>query len=78
MSSNLYWVPKTEDRNILPDSLKNAMKNSFTTFSGIVLDFNDLDYLRGLRDAGNEEIAEGAIELITAINEHDRVVLEED
>lgn len=78
MSSSLYWVPDVEpEGNRLSDELKFAISRHCWGTDGTmgegraILDDDDLDYLRGLFDAGIKD----ADTLIQAIEKHGRIAL---
>lgn len=70
MSSNLYWKPVMKESNDLPDELKYALQKRYEGYiEGTILEYDDISYLEGLRDAG----VKGAQDLIEAIKQHDLV-----
>lgn len=80
MSSSLYWRPAPKNvppARDLPESLKKRISQRLWGHDGslngdeIEIGKEMLPYLEGLDDAG----AEGAADLIAAINAHGRVLL---
>ena len=70
MTAALFWRPENTGKR-LPDELRMILDKQ-DMCSGVVLDRNDTNYLRGLQHGG----VKGASELLAAISKHDRVVLE--
>jgi hypothetical protein len=79
MSTSLYWrpVPKeTPPEHDLPYGLKRAIAERLWGHDGslygdkIVIDASYRQYFVGLADGGNGEIAEGALEVLKALDEH--------
>lgn len=79
MSFGIYWLPvKPEAGKQLPTGLKYAlaerhMGSSSLRGSDAYFDKSHIGYLTGLVDAGGQEVQEGALELIKAIQEHGTV-----
>ena len=72
MSSSLYWEPVNKENKYFPDELKYALRKRFgSLIERVALNYDDVSYLEGLRDAG----VKGAEELISAIEKHDEVVI---
>ena len=75
MSANLKWEPAKREAGDLPDGLKFALRDKRGMFQSgdgrERFDESDLNYLRGLMDAG----IEGAQELIELIEKHEAVEL---
>jgi hypothetical protein len=70
MSSSLYWKPVTKESNSLPNELKYALqKRNEGYIEGTTLDYSDISYLEGLRDAS----VKGSQELIDAIEQYEEV-----
>jgi hypothetical protein len=84
MSSSLYWRPapkKVPAAQSLPYGLKSVIARRLWDHDGslngdpVEVDHAFLPYLRGVADAGNGDVAEGARELIGLIEEHGEVEL---
>jgi hypothetical protein len=75
MSSNLYWRPATSGQEILPNSLKHALRK-LDQFDSLDREVGEdfIPVLRGMEAAGTE----GATELIAAIEKHGSVELKEE
>jgi hypothetical protein len=74
MSSNLSWHPIIEDRNYISDKLKFLLRKRYDQTSvDIRMRSEDLEYLKGLRDACIEDAAE----LITAIRKYGEIRVKE-
>ena len=77
MSSNLYWEPKERKRNALSIEIKAALRKHWGgcgDLTGSELERRDLDYLKGLRDAG----IDGLDNLIAGIERYGAVELVEE
>lgn len=70
MSSTLYWHLKPKTKH-LPDELKQILSRSYDLWKEREFSGSDLEYLRGLHDAG----IKGAEELIELIERHDSIFL---
>jgi hypothetical protein len=79
MSFGIYWEPvKPVQGTSLPNGLKFVLREryfggNFVRGTDAYFTSKDIGYLHGLEDAGHEEAAEGARELIRAINQHGTV-----
>lgn len=71
MSGSLMWEPAERKKKSLPTALKWALTKRYGGDPNVTVDQNNVDYLRGLLDAGTE----GAQELIDAIEKHGSVQL---
>lgn len=67
MSTNLMWKPVVKDQNYIGSEIRDLIIKKYGYKSK--LSYQDLEYLKGLRDAGKEE----ASDLIDAINEHEEI-----
>ena len=83
MSSSAYWRPviDTPLGNLLPDEIKYVLARKYQDHDGslsgkTILNYEHIPYLEGLRDAGNDKIADAAEELIMAIEEHKEIEFE--
>lgn len=74
VSSTLTWEPAHRKKNDLPTALKwKLQKRYFGVVSDRQMEYSDIPYLEGLRDAD----VEGAQELIDAIEKHEVVIVTE-
>ena len=74
MSSNLGWIPvKTNNYKWLDIDLKFALRKSWGNPVAAKIDCCQLEYLRGLRDAGLKD----AQKLIDAIEKYGEIQVEE-
>ena len=67
MSCSLYWKPSGSGNQVGDAALRNAVEKHFGRRAW--LDYDSLEFLRGLAAAG----IEGASELIEAIERHERI-----
>ena len=75
MSMNLYWRPVPTNKIGLDDALKFALRKRYGgCVGGVTMDYNDIGYLNGLKDAG----IDGAETLIDAIEKHDEIYVFEE
>lgn len=74
MSSTLIWEPEVREQKSLSTPVKWALqKRNCGIIDSMRLDTDDLDYVKGLIDAG----VEGAQELYDAISNNHSIVLKE-
>lgn len=71
MGTNLYWEPVERKQNSVggDDGLKWALRKKYGERLDVELTSRSLEYLEGLRDAGQEN----AQALIDAIEKHDAI-----
>ena len=80
MSSLPFWIPITpKKKNSLPSGIKYPLARKYMDHDGSLtgkteLSHEDIPYLEGLRDAGNEEVQKGASILIEAIEKYDCIL----
>jgi hypothetical protein len=73
MSTRLFWEP-IGDGQTLPYALKFVLRKRMNGEVKVELGLDDLEYLRGLRDAcENAEVAEAVEHLIGLIEIHGKV-----
>jgi len=75
MSSSLVFRPVIQQEDVyLNDRIKHILQKKYDqTVIDTIMDSGDIDYLKGLRDAG----VEGAKTLIDAVNEYGRIHVDE-
>ena len=71
MSETLCWRPMRSDRNTLPSHVARVLKNKYEGLDNVIIQYGEIPYLEGLRDAG----LDGAQELIDAVNDHGPIQL---
>lgn len=75
MATTLKCIPY-KDVIEFHDDLKDAIKAKYNLIQGkATLTEEDIDYLNGIKDAGNTEIKESVSSLIVQITQHKKVEL---
>lgn len=74
MGTSLHWKPTGYSSRSLSDELKHILRKIYGYPISANLDYSDLIYFRGLRDAGIED----ADVVIDAIERYDYIIITED